>query len=72
MFIEKVANGLIGGGSVTSVYFGFTPGQWQVIGIVSGIGIGVAGLVVKAAVDIYYKAQHLKLARLRVGLGDDE
>jgi hypothetical protein len=50
-------------GSATKQYFGFTLDEWSLIGILFGIVLGLVGFVVGQAVNIYFKAQHLKLAR---------
>lgn len=55
-----------GGG--TAVYFGLSAGEWQAIGVVAGIVIGLAGL----AVNYYFKHKHYKLAVMRAGVGDDD
>ena len=36
------------GGAVVSgaaEYLGLTPGEWQIVGVIVGIGIGIAGLM---------------------------
>ena len=42
-----------------TVYFGMTIEQWGVIGVVSGIVIGLLNL----SATIWFKRQHLKIAR---------
>lgn len=59
MFLEKASTAMQYGGSGVAVYFGFTPDQWQVIGVIGGLAVAVAGLLV----NVWFKAQHLKLAR---------
>lgn len=49
--------------AVGVTYMGLTPEQWSVVGIVSGIAIGFLTLIASQAVNIYFKHQHLKLAR---------
>jgi cytochrome c biogenesis protein CcdA len=75
MFIEKVANSLIGGGILTSVTSAMTRDDWQVVGILSGIAIGLLGVAVKAMIDWHFKSEHLKLAQSRAAalgvIGDD-
>jgi hypothetical protein len=36
------------GGSGTAIYFGFSPGEWQAIGILGGLLIGLAGFAFNA------------------------
>jgi hypothetical protein len=36
------------GGSGTAIYFGFSPGEWQAIGILGGLVIGLAGFAFNA------------------------
>jgi hypothetical protein len=38
-----------------------SPAQWQVLGIVGGLVIGLLGLVVNAAINVYFRNQELKL-----------
>lgn len=42
--IEKASTVATYGGSGTAVYFGLSPGEWQVVGIVGGLVIGLIGL----------------------------
>lgn len=67
MIVEKVANIAIGGGSGTAVIFGLTPSEWSVVGVIGGLVVAVAGLVVQ----VWFKNQHLKLAQSRAGLVDE-
>lgn len=48
MLIEKASAtaAVVGGGS--AVYFGLTAGEWQIIGVVGGLAIGLLGLGVNA------------------------
>jgi hypothetical protein len=55
----KAATAAQYGGPTVAVYFGLTAGEWQAIGVLGGIVIGLAGLVVTWA----YKHAHYKLAR---------
>jgi hypothetical protein len=57
--ITKVATTAQYGGSGGAFYFGLSAGEWQVIGVVGGLLIALLGF----AINWYYKAQHLKLAR---------
>jgi hypothetical protein len=52
--------------------FGLSAGEWQAIGIVGGIVIGALGLVVNAAINAYFKSQHLALARRQAGAIPEE
>lgn len=69
---HNAASAAMTGGVGTAVGSGlamaWSPSQWQVIGIVGGLVIGFLGLVVKTVVDIYFKAQHLKLAQSRAAV----
>jgi hypothetical protein len=63
--IIKVASAAQVGGPIVSVtsgaatFLGFTAGEWQVIGIVGGLLVGVLGFLVNWG----YKHAHWKLAR---------
>lgn len=46
--IEKASSIAAYGGGTTAFVFGLTPGEWQVVGIVGGLLIGGAGLLVNA------------------------
>lgn len=49
MIVEKVgATAAVGGGSV-AVFFGLSAGEWQALGVVGGLAIGVIGLAINAA-----------------------
>jgi len=69
--MAKTSNLAIYGGSGTSIMFGFTPGEWQIIGVAGGILLGLAGFIV----NVYYKHKHYKLAEANAGkaagLADD-
>jgi hypothetical protein len=49
------------GGGGSALVFGLTPSEWSVIGVIGGILIGIAGLIVTA----YYKREHFRLAERR-------
>lgn len=49
--IEKASAVATYGGGTVAVYFGLTPGEWQVVGIVGGLLIGALGLVAKTYFD---------------------
>jgi hypothetical protein len=55
---HKVASAATYGGSGVAVYFGFSPGEWQAIGIVGGLVFAAAGW----ATNFYFRRQHLLLA----------
>lgn len=59
----QVAGPVVAVGSATKQYWGYTLDEWSVIGILFGIGLGLLGFVVGQTVNIYYKQQHLRLAR---------
>jgi hypothetical protein len=63
---EKVSAAATYGGSGAAVYFGFTAGEWQVIGVIGGLVVAVIGLVVNAI----YRHAHYKLARDRLEAPD--
>lgn len=68
MSIEKASTAMQYGGSGVAMYFGLTPSDWSVVGIIGGLLVGVAGVVVKAAIDWHFKAAHLKLAQDRAAV----
>jgi hypothetical protein len=59
MIIEKASAAAMYGGSGSAVMFGMTPSEWSVIGVIVGIVIAVVGF----AVNVWFKVQHLDLAR---------
>jgi hypothetical protein len=68
VLIEKAANVATAGGSGTAVVFGLTPSEWSVVGVIGGLIVAIAGLLV----NIHFKQKHLQLARERAGVGEDE
>jgi hypothetical protein len=56
------------GGSGSAIVFGFTPGEWQVIGIIGGLVFAAVGLVA----NLWFKAQHLDLARANAQADPEE
>jgi hypothetical protein len=52
----------VGSGASIRV-FGYTHDEWSLIGLFVGMGVAVLGFLVGQAVNWYYKAQHLKLAK---------
>lgn len=67
MLIEKASAAAAYGGGGTAMYFGLSAGQWQVIGVIGGLLVGVVGLLV----NVWFKQQHLEIAR-RKALADPE
>lgn len=59
-------------GSATKQYFGYTLDEWSLIGIFTGIALGVFGFVTTQVVNIYFKRQHLRLAQMKAGEFYDE
>lgn len=75
MFIEKAANTAIASGTTTAVvtgaavkYFGMTPTEWSVVGVIGGLVVAILGLCVRTLVDIYYRERHLKLEQKKAGI----
>jgi allophanate hydrolase subunit 1 len=58
---HKAASAAIYGGSGTAMYFGLSPGEWQVLGVLGGLIFAAAGFVT----NLYFKAAHLELARAK-------
>jgi hypothetical protein len=60
------------GGSGTAMYFGLTPGEWQVIGVIGGLAVALVGAFANVIVNVYFKQKHLELAELgmKAGLTD--
>lgn len=63
---HKAANVATYGGSGTALYFGFSPGEWQAIGILGGLVFAAAGYFT----NLWFKAAHLKLEREREAKGN--
>jgi hypothetical protein len=65
-FAAKAANAVQYGGAGAAVgagvsgYFGLTPDQWVVIGVIGGLVTGLLGLVAATAVSIYFKRRQDK------------
>ena len=59
----KVAQTATYVGSASAVFFGLTANELAAIG---GLVLGALGLVVNAVINVYFKHQHLKLARERM------
>jgi hypothetical protein len=55
---HKAASAATYGGSGVAVYFGFSPGEWQVIGILGGLIFAALGFLT----NLYFKHAHYKLA----------
>ena len=58
---EKVAPYATFGGGGSALVFGLSPSEWSVLGVIGGLVIGIAGWVTQ----VYFKRQHLKIARQR-------
>jgi hypothetical protein len=58
--IERAAQTATYGGSAGAVFFGLSANEFAAI---AGVLIGVLGLILQAAITIYFKHQHLALAR---------
>jgi cytochrome c biogenesis protein CcdA len=73
---HRTASAATYGGASASIYFGFSPGEWQIIGIVGGLLIGLLGWATNAVLNYHFKNQHLKLAQSRAAaladMGFDE
>lgn len=55
-------------GSASAVYFGLTANELAAVG---GLLVGALGMIINAAITIYFKREHLKLAREKSAAGDD-
>jgi hypothetical protein len=60
----RVAQTAMYGGGGTAVIFGLSPGQWQALGVMVGIVVGVGGL----ALTWYYKRKTYLLELRKAGL----
>jgi hypothetical protein len=47
-YAHRAASAATYGGSGTAMYFGLSPGEWQVVGVVGGLLIGAAGFAFNA------------------------
>ncbi len=74
MLAVKVASNAervgLGGAAISGVsqFFGLTPDQWAVVGVIGGLAIGFFGMVAKLALDWYFQNQHLKIERHKAGM----
>lgn len=68
--IAKASSAAIFGGSGTAIMFGLTPGEWQVLGIIGGVLVGVAGLVVNVAFKWLHYRLAAQAAEFKPGLTD--
>lgn len=55
----KVATAAQYAGSGSAVVFGLSPGEWQVLGIIVGIAVGVGGFVA----NVWFRWKHYELAK---------
>lgn len=53
---EKASQVATYGGSGTALAFGLTPGEWQAVGVIGGLLIGVIGLCINA----YFQSRRSK------------
>ena len=51
--------------SAAAGYLGLTPAEWQVVGIVGGLAIGLLGLIVNAGINAYFAWRRLRLEELK-------
>lgn len=77
MPLVKVSAAATVGGAGAAVYYGLTPDEWSVLGIICGIAIGLIGLLANVGLTWWYKQQHLTLAQqamraLPSGSDDDD
>lgn len=63
--VTRVASAATYGGSAGAVFFGLTANEFAAL---SGVAIAVVGL----AVNVYFKAQHLRIARERAQADPEE
>jgi hypothetical protein len=63
----QVAGPVVAVGSATKQYLGYTLDEWSLIGIIAGIALGVLGYLTTAAMNWYFRSQHLKLAQQKAG-----
>lgn len=64
MVIERTANAATYGGSASAVFFGLTANEFAAVG---GVLIALLGLLV----NIWFKLQHLELAKRNSGILSD-
>ena len=58
--IERAAQTVTYGGAGGAVFFGMTANEFAAV---AGVLIGVVGLILQAGITIYFKRQHLAIAR---------
>jgi len=63
--VTKAANVATFGGSGSALFFGLTANEFAAL---SGVAIAIIGL----AVNVYFKAQHLRIARQRAEADPEE
>lgn len=64
MMVEKAASAATYGGSASAVFFGLTANEFAAIG---GLATALVGLLI----NVWFKFQHLELAKKKSGLYDD-
>ena len=67
-FQGKAATVVAYTGSGVSVMFGLTKDEWQVIGVLGGLAIGI----ITYLTNVYFKNEHLKIAKLSVKANIEE
>jgi F0F1-type ATP synthase assembly protein I len=68
----QAAGSTVAAASGTGLVLGLTTTQWSVVGILGGLIVALAGVIAKTWVDIYFRAQHLKLSRQVMHAGDED
>ena len=66
----KAASAATYGGAGTAAVFGLSSSEWQALGVIGGILIGIVGVVVKGWLDYHFKKKHYELERLKLFEGD--
>lgn len=64
---EKLSAAVGYSGGTTAFAFGLSSNEWQAIGVIGGLLIGLAGFAVSA----YFQHQRLKLDRRNLGRGSE-
>jgi len=65
--VTKAASAATYTGATGAALFGLSSTQWSSIGVIGGLVIALLGL----AVNVYFKAQHLRIAQARRVLWDE-
>lgn len=67
--VTKVTTGAAYAGAATPAFMGLTGDEWQVVGVVGGLVLGLLTWIGNMVVNWHFKSQHLKLAREQMALG---